>query len=141
MKTIRLFIMMNPVKDILTTKIVGFEYPIRDSVFIYSNCKLPINVRKNEEIIEIGKIISANDELQKIKQVWWQICKIQLNENIALDIIDEYINKEERIFFDALNGSLYSNNGFNSGYKWDGILINNWKHVMKITNQLNADSQ
>lgn len=141
MKTIRLFIMMNPVRDILTTKIVGFERPQRDSFLIYPNCGLTINVKKNEEIIEIGKIISTNDELQKIKQVWWQICKIQLYENSTLDIIDEYINKEERIFFDALNGSLYSNNGFNSGYKWDGILINNWKHVMKITNQLNADSQ
>jgi hypothetical protein len=124
---------MNPVRDILTTKIVGFEKPIRDSFLIgFSNCEFPIKIRKNKKMIEVGKVISTKHNLEKIKQIWWLICDIQLNENVTLEFMDEYINTEEGVFLNALNGSLYSSNGLNSGYKWNEILINHWKHVINI---------
>jgi hypothetical protein len=129
----RLYIMMNPVRDILTTKIVGFEKPIRDSFLIgCSNCEFPVKIRKNKKIIEVGKVISANHNLEKIKQIWWLICDIQLNENVTLKFMNEYINNEEGVFLNALNGSLDSSNGLNSGYKWNEILINHWKHVWNM---------
>jgi len=141
METIKLAIMMNPVRDILTNKIVGFERPQRDSLFIHQNCKLSIIIRKNQEVIEIGNILNVNEDYQKIKNVWWQICEIQLNENTSHDFIIDYICGDEGPFFNYLNGKLYSNNGLNSGCEWNGILVRNWNCVRQISNQINSEEK
>ena len=101
MKTYLLYLMMNPVRELFTNKIVGFEKLLvsrrTESLDVWSG-KVLIYLRKNEAVIPIGDIISADKEYQTIHNQLWRQYTISLKPEIKQEEILAYFNTENGPF-------------------------------------------
>ena len=141
MNTFPLYLMMNPVREIFTNKLVGFEKILKAGLFeTFSPWNAQLYLQTNEKVEKIGTISPTNDDYKIIQNILWRQYTIALNENTNEEEIQAYLNTNEGVFQNCLMGILYTENGWDAGYKWDGIVLVDWQKVESINRELQKEN-